>query len=138
MDNIQKSVVAVLCVAVFAALIIPSESSVKTEQASAPEAPVPTPQPVVAQETADAPAEGDEFAEQEEAEFPDEFETFGQPMNDAQPLGTNSNSSETQSQQTNLPAGALNGQSANVGQNYADQVAAGSTDAPIRTNQPVE
>ena len=138
MDNIQKSVVAVLCVAAFAAFIIPSESSFKTDQASSPEAPETGPKPVNAQETADAPEDSDEVAAQDEAdEGPDEFETFGQPMNDAKPLGVGSDSSNQDSPQRNLPEGALSG-SSSVGENYADQIAAGSNDVAIRTNQPVE
>ncbi|MEQ1551546.1 hypothetical protein [Sphingorhabdus sp.] len=138
MDNIQKSVVAVLCVAAFAALIIPSASSFKTDQASAPAAPESAPKPVNAQETAVAPEEGDEFALQDETdEGPDEFETFGQPMNDAQPLGVGSDSIKQDSPQRNLPEGALS-TSSTVGENYADQFAAGSNDVAIRTNQPVE
>lgn len=138
MDNIQKSVVAVLCVAAFAAFIIPSESSFKTDQASAPEAPESAPKTVSARETADAPEDSGEAASENETdEGPDEFETFGQPMNDAKPLGVGSDSSNQDSPQRNLPEGALSG-SSSVGENYADQIAAGSNDVAIRTNQPVE
>ncbi len=135
MDNIQKSIVAVLCVAAFAALIVPSGTDFETTKPVAPEGPVVAPQPQAAQAPTETPEEAsDEYASQDDAtEGPDEFETFGQPMNDALPLGAIANSNQAESQQSNLPAGALNG-SSTVGQNYADQVAG----APIKTNQPVE
>jgi hypothetical protein len=134
-DNIQKSIVAVLCVAAFAALIVPSGTDFETTKPVAPEGPVVAPQPQAAQAPTETPEEAsDEYASQDDAtEGPDEFETFGQPMNDALPLGAIANSNQAESQQSNLPAGALNG-SSTVGQNYADQVAG----APIKTNQPVE
>lgn len=135
MDNIQKSIVAVLCVAAFAALIVPSGTSFETNKPVAPEPPVAAPQAEAAQDPVETPEEAsDEYASQDEAaEGPDEFETFGQPMNDALPLGASANSNQAESPQSNLPAGALSG-SSTVGQNYADQVAG----AAIRTNQPVE
>jgi hypothetical protein len=134
-DNIQKSVVAVLCVAAFAALIIPSGISFNADKQVAPEATVVVPQTQAVQAPVETSEEAsDEYASQDDAvEGPDEYETFGQPMNDALPLGASANLNQAESPQSNLPAGALNG-SSTVGQNYADQVAG----APIRTNQPVE
>ena len=113
MDNIQKSVIAVLCVAAFAALIIPSGNSFDSKPTVAPVEPAIAPQPdIVAVETPseEGDEDSDEYASEDEGvEEQDEFATFGQPMNDAMPLGSNGNSGNVESAQTNLPAGAFDG-----------------------------
>lgn len=142
-DNIQKSIFAVLGVSAFATLIIPSGDSfappkeaVNPAQSESAEILAPAADSPSPDEAGEAP---DEFASQDgELEAPDEVANFGQPMMDATPLGDSNNFSSNESPQANLPAGALD----NVPPAYAAapsaQYAGSVTNAPIVTNQPVE
>ena len=92
MDNIQKSVITVLGIACLIALLIPSgnksklanqePTSVEASQAKvAPPAPMPS----------NPEGENEEGEQDDLASLPDEYATFGQPMNDAMPLGQGNN-----------------------------------------------
>ena len=140
MDNIQKSIFAVLGLSAFVTMIIPTGDSFS-----------PTPQQTTPQIEAVSPASApppsdpdvvvsDEYASQDgEVEAPDEFESFGQPMNDARPLGMSSDSPpQSESPQSNLPTNAFDNSNSNMAGSQAAPIYAGPTNAPIVTNQPVE
>jgi hypothetical protein len=85
-DNIQKSILAVLGIAAFATLIVPgSDDSVIESPKPAKSAKVDVPPPPAA--PAPEPDPDGEYASQDgEVEQPDEYASFGQPMMDASPI----------------------------------------------------
>lgn len=90
MDNIQKSILAVLGIAAFATLIVPDGDSFNPDKRNkparvakdAPPKPKPDPAPLP-----DGSEDDGEFASQDDGEQDDELAAFGQPMNDARPFG---------------------------------------------------
>lgn len=114
MDNVLKVLIGVLGLFALVILAIPSsgpdEENVVKPVATPTMAPQPNP-------PAPTPASGDEADEKSsrDEDWEDEYESFGQPMNDARPLGVNddANSDAGQSNQANQgnapgfpPAGA--------------------------------
>lgn len=138
MDNIQKSIIAVLAIAAFATLIVPSGTSFQPKQPEvAPVADAPDIAPVAPPPSTEPEEASDEYASDDgDLGGPDEYESFGQPMNDARPLGSGPGNG-TESPQSNLPAGAFD-LPQNSGANYGNAGFAGPTNAPVVTNQPAE
>jgi hypothetical protein len=101
MDNIQKSIAAVLGVAAFVTLLIPSADG--TSSNAAPQVPPPaaTVEAKVPPPSNPQPADSDngnandDNASQDDGSDgeADEYAEFGQPMNDAAPLGSGSDQS---------------------------------------------
>ena len=141
-DNIQKSIFAVLGFAGFVALIIPDGDSFAPppQQQLQPQIqPTETPPPALEQPAEESETPNDEFASQDgELEAPDDLATFGQPMIDASAPGEANNNASYESQQTNLPAGAFSNQPVPVAAGSGGQYVTGPTNAPIVTNQPVQ
>ena len=142
MDNIQKSIVAVLGFAGFVALIIPDGDSFAPppqQQAQPQIQPNEAPPPALEQPIDGNETPNDEFASPDgEIEATDDLATFGQPMIDASAPGEPNNNAVNQSEQTNLPAGAFSNQQVPMAGGAGGQYIAGPTNAPMITNQPVQ
>lgn len=126
MDNIQRSVISVLGVACFVALIIPSNNPV-APPAAAPQEQAP-PLQTVNPDAAPLPENVEEEVGAENAtdelQLPDELATFGQPMSDAMPLGESNNPSNENEAQTGLRSSSPGGNS-NEAVSYAGSAAGG-------------
>lgn len=99
MDNILKYILAVLGVAALVALVVPDKSATPAKPALTPIAPAPI-KPVSGPIPPASTDEGDSGDDGSMEDWDEEYQNFGQPMNDAQPLGAGSNSGETGSQAT--------------------------------------
>jgi hypothetical protein len=136
-DNIQKSIFAVLGFAAFIALIIPNGDKIAppAQQATPQIQPSEMIQPAPEQPVDESDTPSDEFASQDgELEAPDDLAAFGQPMIDASAPGEANN----QSEQTNLPAGALSNQPVPMDAAPGGQYVTGPTNAPLITNHPIQ
>lgn len=99
MDNILKYILAVLGVAGLVALVVPEKSHEPAKAALTPIAPTPI-KPVSGPIP---PAPSDDGSSDDDSAMDDwdeEYQNFGQPMNDAQPLGSGGMSDESSSQAT--------------------------------------
>jgi hypothetical protein len=113
-DNIQKSILAVLGIAAFATLIVPGSDDAVTESPKPVEpAKVDSPPPPVTPAPATEPDPDGEYASQEgDLAEPDEYASFGQPMMDASPmdqgpLGQGEYASSNQAQSRERPRGGV-------------------------------
>lgn len=114
MDNIQKSIIAVLGFAGFVALVLPEsvpfssshdeavDNTTSNESVPAPGSEdVPPPAPNAEQ------VEGGEADLVESDDEPDEFDSFGNPMDDAEPLGSSGDDygdSQSNASISNIPS----------------------------------
>lgn len=113
MDNIQKSIIAVLGFAGFVALVLPDSVPFSSSQNEAVEnktsnvnVPAPGSEDVTPPTPDAEQIEGGEADLVDSDDEPDEFDSFGNPMDDAEPLGSSGDDyGETQSNAsvTNLP-----------------------------------
>jgi hypothetical protein len=86
-DNIQKSILAVLGVAAFLTLVIPTgDDAVVKPPKPAEQAPSPPPPAPASQPQNDVDPDGEYASQEENAAEPDEYANFGQPMMDASPV----------------------------------------------------
>ncbi len=85
-DNIQKSIAAVLGIAALLVLIIPGGDPVVEQPKPAEQAPAPPPPPPPAQPEDDVDPSGEYASQDGEMAEPDEYASFGQPMMDASPV----------------------------------------------------
>jgi len=99
MDNILKYILAVLGVAALVALLVPEKFHQSKEPALTPIAPAPI--KPVSEPIPPASADQQDSSDDGSADdWDEEYQNFGQPMNDAQPLGANGMSSESATQAT--------------------------------------